>query len=262
VTAGNVPATRWRLRVCYTKMGRPRFISHLDFIRLFERTARRVGLPLSYSEGFSPAPRIAYGWPLPVGLSGMAEYVDVELSSRVTPEEVVARLNRALPEGIQARDARYISPHGPSLMSEFDTGSYVAHLPASGRDLEEWRAAATRLLSRPKLEVTRERGGPVGRGGPAERGGPAGRGGGDRGVQVKIVDARPLIRRLEVKELSPDGRVVVLMELALGDKGAGRPDEVAGLLVAELAGDGVSVTRPEGMMVARLGLRRESAART
>jgi hypothetical protein len=67
---------------------------------------------------------------------------------------------------------------------------------------------------------------------------------------------------LEVKELSPDGRVVVLMELALGDKGAGRPDEVAGLLVAELAGDGVSVTRPEGMMVARLGLRRESAART
>ena len=249
MTAGNVPATRWRLRVCYTKTGRPRFISHLDFIRLFERTARRVGLPLSYSEGFSPAPRIAYGWPLPVGLSGMAEYVDVELSSRVAPEEVVARLNRALPEGIQARDARYISPHGPSLMSEFDTGSYVAHLPAAGRDLEEWRAAATRLLARPKLEVTRE------------RGGPAGRGGGDRGVQIKVVDARPLIRRLEVKELSPDGRVVVLMELALGDKGAGRPDEVAGLLVAEFAGDRVSVTRPEGMMVARLGLRRENAAR-
>lgn len=266
--------TRWRLRICYAKTGRPRFISHLDFVRLFERASRRAGLPLAFSEGFSPAPKISYGWPLQVGMSGLAEYVDVELTQRVPPEKVIESLSRGLPEGIEVRDARYVSPHGPSLMAEFNTGSYVAHCPALGRGLEEWREAARRLLSRTRLEVVRERGGATG-GGSGPRAGE---------VKRKIVDVRPLIRRLEVREVTSNGRAVVFMELELGEKGCGRPDEVVALLGAELTGSGAAaataadrgggtgagaaaragagtdqareLSRPEGLTVVRLGLGR------
>ncbi len=312
--------------MCYAKTGRPRFISHLDFVRLFERAARRAGLPLAFSEGFSPAPRIAYGWPLPVGMPGLGEYVDVELRERAAPERVVDDLNRVLPQGLAIREARYLSPHGPSLMAEFDTGSYMVHLPGRGRSLAEWREAAAALLARSSLEVIREKGAASGQAGvpgqtrargqagtPEQARGPGqagvlertgdpgqgrtqgptqdpgqgwaqgptqepgqgwaqgptqepgqGRAPGQMGASAgrKIIDVRPLIRRLEVREFTADGRVAVFMELALGDRGAGRPDEVAGLLVAELAAPAVPtgpLRRPEGMTAVRLGFRRESS---
>jgi len=260
------PATRWRLRLCYAKTGRMRFISHLDLIRLFERTARRAGLPLSMSEGYSPAPRIAYGWPLPVGMSGLGEYVDVELVARVAPEAVMASLNQVLPEGLEIKEARYISPHGPSAMAEFNTGSYMVQLPAEGRELSEWRKAVEGLLERSKLEVTRVKGAP----------------GGDQGSTSKVVDVRPLIRRVEARAITPDGQVAIFMELELGGNGAGRPDEVAGLILGEISGQGPEAgdhsrhsgpeagdhsrrggpeagrhLRPNGMVAVRLGFRRQ-----
>jgi len=151
--------TRWRLRVCYSISGRLRFISHLDFVRTFERAVRRTGLPVALSEGYSPAPRIAYGWPRPVGTAGLGEYLDIELHSRVAPEKAARLLTLMLPEGVRVRDARYISPHGPSLMAELDTASYVVRLPSAGLSPDEWREAAERLLARESLEVVRERGG-------------------------------------------------------------------------------------------------------
>jgi radical SAM-linked protein len=261
-----LPATRWRLRLGYAKTGRMRFISHLDLIRLFERTARRVGLPLSMSEGYSPAPRIAYGWPLPVGMSGLGEYVDLELVARVAPEAAMATLNRALPKGFEIREARYISPHGPSAMAEFNTGSYMVQLPAQGRELSEWRRAVEGLLERSRLEVTRVKGAV----------------GGDHESKSKVVDVRPLIRRVEARAITPDGQVAVFMELELGGKGSGRPDEVAGLILGELTGQGPEAgdhsrhsgpeagdhsrhsgpeagrhLRPSGMVAVRLGFRRQ-----
>jgi radical SAM-linked protein len=242
---------RWRLRLSYAKTGRPRFVSHLDLIRLFERAARRIGLPLSMSEGYSPAPRIAYGWPLPVGTSGLCEYVDVELAARVAPEAVVNALNQVLPEGLEIREGRYLSPQGPSAMAEFNVASYLVQLPAGGREVGEWRAAVEALLSRPKLDVTRDRGASPGRGQPRKS---------------KVVDVRPLLRRVQVREIVAGDRVTLFMELALSDRGAGRPDEVAGLVLGELAGreaEGArraetgEPLRPRGMTAVRLGFRQE-----
>ncbi len=226
---------RWRLRLCFSKTGRLRFISHLDFIRAFERAVRRAGLPVSMSEGFSPAPRIAYGWPLPVGMAGLGEYLDMELKRRVPPEEVAGRLNRSLPEGLTVHDARYVTPHGPSLMSELDTGTYLVRVSAGGRSLGEWREAAARLLGRDRLEVTRERGGA-----------------GDGPVRAKVVDVRPLVRRLEAREVAGD-EVVLYMELALTGHGVGRPEEVAALLWRELGLD--PGAGPGQVSAVRLGLR-------
>lgn len=211
-------AARWRLRVCYSVTGRVRYISHLDFIRAFERAARRAGLPLALSEGFSPAPKIAYGWPLPVGTAGLGEYLDIELTDRVAPDTVKDLLNRELPAGIRVNDARYVTPHGPSLMAQLDTASYLVKVPAGACAAGDWAQAAERLLAHDRLEVTRERGGDDGR--PPKR---------------KTVDLRPLIRRLEVREVA-NGRAVIYMELVLGDRGTARPEEVVGLLREELGG--------------------------
>jgi len=224
---------RWRLRVCYSISGRLRFISHLDFIRTFERAVRRAGLPVALSQGYSPAPRIAYGWPLPVGTAGLAEYVDVELRRRVSPEEAAESLNQALPEDIRVRDARYVSPHGPSLMAELDTAAYLVRVPAAGLDLGDWRRAAERLLARRSLEVVRERGG--GGGKPARR---------------RVVDTRPLIRSLEVREMA-GGEIIVFMELAHSDRGTARPEEVTALLAGEAGREAAA----SPASVVRLGLR-------
>ncbi|MCL6581262.1 MAG: TIGR03936 family radical SAM-associated protein [Firmicutes bacterium] len=231
---------RWRLRLCLSRTGRVRFISHLDFVRLFERAVRRAGLPVVLSEGYSPAPRIAYGWPLPLGMEALSEYVDVELTARVPPDDASARLARALPEGFAVRDARYVNPHGPSLMAEFDTAVYIIRLPGREKDLGEWREAAHRLLASPRLEVVRERG-------PA-------------GVrETKRLDLRPFIRRLEVRGEAPGGRVEVLAELALGDGGTARPEEVAALLAAGVQGEVPSGERPEGLETVRVGFRRAAS---
>ena len=231
--------TRYRLRVCFGKTGRLRYISHLDFIRTFERAARRSGLPLAYSEGYSPAPRIAYGWPLPVGTAGLAEYLDLELTERVPPERAVDSLKRALPPGLEVREARYISPRGPALMVDFDTGSYLVRAPAAGLGLERWRRAVGEVLAHPRLEITREKKGGSGPGAPG---------------RVKTLDIRPLIRRLEVRSVE-DGDAVAFMELALSDRGIARPDEVFSLLAAAA---GAPTPGPGEASVVRLGLSREA----
>lgn len=211
---------RYRLRVCFSKTGRLRFISHLDFIRAFERAARRSRLPLAYTEGYSPAPKIAYGWPLPIGVAGLAEYLDIELTDRVPPEDAVRRLEEVLPEELEIREARYLSPHGPSLMAEMDTGVYLIRMPAAGLGVEQWREASARLLGRERLESTRGRG--TGPGGEPKK---------------KTVDIRPLLRKVEVRGVA-DGEVTVLAELELSDRGTARPDEVAGFLWEEVASGG------------------------
>jgi radical SAM-linked protein len=228
--------------VCFSKTGRLRHISHLDFIRAFERAARRSGLPLAYSEGYSPAPKIAYGWPLPVGTAGLAEYLDVELTERVPPERAVESLRDVLPPGLDVREASYVSPRGAALMVEFDTGSYLVRAPADGKGPDQWGDAVREILARPRLEVTREK-----RSG-ADRKAPA---------KVKTLDVRPLIRRLEVRG-TEDDQVVVLMELALSERGIARPDEVFGFIAAAA---GAEPRGPGGVSVVRLGLRREAGYR-
>lgn len=84
-----------RLRIWFRKGERVRYISHLDVLRYWERVIRRAGLPLSYSQGFTPHPKLAFAGPLPLGFTGEAEVVDVTLDERVDVAKVHERL---LPE--------------------------------------------------------------------------------------------------------------------------------------------------------------------
>ncbi len=89
-----------RLRVRYAKRGRLRFTSHRDFSRAFERALVRARIPMAYSSGFNPHPRISYAGASPTGAASEAEYLEIGLAENVDPARLAEDLDRALPEGL------------------------------------------------------------------------------------------------------------------------------------------------------------------
>ena len=112
-----------RLSVRYAKRGRMRFASHRDIARAVERGVRRAGLPVAYSAGFTPHPKISYAGGAPTGVASEAEYLSLALTSRNDAAAVRERLNVALPDGIDVIDVTE------------DAGG----LPASRLTASEWQ---------------------------------------------------------------------------------------------------------------------------
>jgi len=97
-----------RIRLGFSKTGEARILSHLEMVRVFARAARRAKIPLRYSQGYHPQPRIVFGPALPLGMKSLLEYVDLELEKYVAPEELCALLDRELPQGIRIRSSKEI----------------------------------------------------------------------------------------------------------------------------------------------------------
>jgi radical SAM-linked protein len=106
-----LPAVQ-HLVVRYAKRGKMRFASHRDVARVFERGVRRAGLPIAYSAGFSPHPKISYAGGAPTGVASEAEYLSLALTSRQATAQVSERLNAALPDGIDVIDVIDGGPAG------------------------------------------------------------------------------------------------------------------------------------------------------
>ena len=122
---GSAPVTTQHLLVRYAKRGKMRFASHLDVARAFERGVRRAGLPIAYSAGFTPHPKISYAGGAPTGVASEAEYLSLTLTSRTEADAVRERLNAALPDGIDV------------ITVTEDSGG----LPASRLTASEWQVA-------------------------------------------------------------------------------------------------------------------------
>jgi radical SAM-linked protein len=103
------PPVQW-LRVKYAKRGRARFTSHRDFGRAFERALRRAGVPMAYSSGFSPHPRISYPNASPTGAASEAEYLEIGLAAACDPDKVRAALDAALPPGLDVVEVALARP--------------------------------------------------------------------------------------------------------------------------------------------------------
>jgi radical SAM family uncharacterized protein/radical SAM-linked protein len=107
-----------RLRMGFAKTGSLALISHLDLLRLLERALRRTGLPVSFTGGFHPLPRLQVGLALPLGVEGMGEWLDLEFTEPVEPAAVRGRLQAELPPGLQLLSAAVVPSFGPSLSQE------------------------------------------------------------------------------------------------------------------------------------------------
>jgi len=101
-----------RLRVRYAKRGRLRFTSHRDFSRAFERALVRARIPMAYSSGFNPHPRISYAGASPTGAASEAEYLEIGLARTVDPVRVAADLDDALPDGLDVLEVVGALPGG------------------------------------------------------------------------------------------------------------------------------------------------------
>jgi radical SAM-linked protein len=107
--AAQLPAVQ-HLVVRYAKRGKMRFASHRDVARVFERGVRRAGLPIAYSAGFSPHPRLSYAGGAPTGVASEAEYLTLALTSGLAAEQIRERLNATLPDGIDVIDVTDAPP--------------------------------------------------------------------------------------------------------------------------------------------------------
>ncbi len=137
--AGAAPATATpavqHLVVRYAKRGKMRFASHRDVARAFERGVRKAGLPIAYSSGFTPHPKISYAGGAPTGVASEAEYLSLALTVRQADTQVCRRLDAALPDGIDVIDVTEAGGDGsPSAGSSSTRSGGFGHLEAS-----EWR---------------------------------------------------------------------------------------------------------------------------
>jgi len=116
-----------RLRFYFSKEPSVKYVGHLDLIEVFDRAFRRAKMPLTFSEGFNPRPKLSFAHPLAVGISSIAEIGEIELENNVEINEFINRMNDSLPSGIRILSAEYIESN-KSLMSLVTSAEYKIEL--------------------------------------------------------------------------------------------------------------------------------------
>lgn len=190
-----------RVRITFSKQGALRYTGHLDLHRIWERAMRRADLPISYSQGFHPQPRMSLAAALPLGFSSRAEMLDVRLNEELPVEDISARLKDSLPVDIQITGIETVDERAPALQTQVLSAAYEVHLTEPIESAELTRKVQELMMSE---SVIRERRG-------------------------KTYDLRPLIEMLSVIN-EADGRVWLKMTLAAREGATGRPEEVLSVL--------------------------------
>ncbi|MFC1683383.1 TIGR03960 family B12-binding radical SAM protein [Candidatus Zixiibacteriota bacterium] len=203
---------RSKMRIRYSKLPPVQYLSHLDLIRAFERSIRRAELPIAYSEGFHPHPKIAFGPPLPLGLTSTAEFLDMQFD-RPLRGDLVNRLSGSMPAGLKILAATAIFRKTQSLAAAINVAEYRADL--DGVEIpENLDQILDGLLAAEHL--------PIKRSFPRE---------------TKEVDIRGKLLDLRLEEM---GRVLK-MRLRTGEGGHVRPQEILRLILPSCPEDLLSV---------------------
>ncbi|MGE5252245.1 MAG: TIGR03936 family radical SAM-associated protein [Bacteroidota bacterium] len=186
-----------RLRITFAKQGALRYTGHLDLHRIWERAARRADLPLAYSQGFHPQPKLSLAAALPLGFSSRCEVLDMRLTLELPLDGLTERIQAAVPSGLQILKVEPVDEKLPALQTLVEQAEYEARLtdPVNPADLARRISA---LLAEPALQ--RERRG-------------------------KSYDLRPLIGSLSM-DTAPEGQVCLHMQLSARAGATGRPEEV------------------------------------
>ena len=135
-----------RLRFLFRKVGRLRYISHLELVRTVSKAATRAGIPCWFTQGFNPVPKIVFGTPMSVGMESECEFMELRLTERIEPAEALDRLNAATPAELTILDAYY--PENKltdQVFAEYEV------LLRTERNAEELAASFRKLLADPAL---------------------------------------------------------------------------------------------------------------
>jgi radical SAM-linked protein len=194
-----------RLRVTFCRGEEVRYITHLDLMRFWERALRRAAIPLAYSQGYSPSPRISLAAPLPVGVTSSGELMDVLLSRRVTPYDFIKAVSQQLPAGIAIQEVREVGLGLSSLQSQVRWSEYQVDV-STDRSAEDVREALAKLLAAESLPWQHQ-----------------------RDKEVRRYDLRSLVHDLWLEGLS-DGLCTLGMRLRTDSQASGRAEQVAAAL--------------------------------
>jgi radical SAM-linked protein len=140
-----------RVRLRYAKRGRLRFTSHRDFARAFERALRRAEVPMGYSAGFTPHPKISYIGAAPTGVASEAEFLEIGLAREVDVETLRAAIDAALPDGLDIVEA--VVADAGALAERMQAARWRIELP--GVTATQAREAVTAFLARSEIGVER-----------------------------------------------------------------------------------------------------------
>lgn len=143
------------LRIKFFKKGSLQFISHLDLVRTMTRVLLRARLPLWYSEGFNPRPRLIFATPMSVGAESECELLDIRINKEVNPSAVMDALNRNLPPEMQATEVYYPE----TKLSELSFSSYIININTEGADASMAERCHTLLNTAPITVVKRSKSG-------------------------------------------------------------------------------------------------------
>lgn len=199
-----------RLRVTYRKHGPARYVAHLDLMRTWERAIRRARLPLVYSQGFSPHPKLSMAAPLPVGTAGEGEFIDLWLEPPVAFDEVRARLSAALPDGIEVVGLTEVDEGTPNLQAASVAARYEVRFAASVLEAGRLAPLVAGLMALDALDWEETRGG-----------------------KIRRYDLRPPL--LDAGVRSEDGTTILELRVSLRGGGSVRPSSVlAALGLAEI----------------------------
>ncbi len=193
----NTQKDRFKYRLTYTKTGLVKFLAHLETVSVLTRAIRIAKLPVMYSEGYSPHPRISFGPALPVGVESYAEAMDVELSCKLAAQSLIQLLNSVTPKGFNFKDCEEIAIGTKSISSQIGGAEYQIEF----RDVmpkEKINTAIKSFMESESRIVLRD--------------GPSG----------KSIDTRPMIK--EITTISnPTG---IRFQTVSGPTGSVRPNEV------------------------------------
>jgi radical SAM-linked protein len=203
-----------RIRITFVKQGALRYTGHLDLHKLWERAARRAELPLAYSQGFHPQPKMNMAAALPLGFSSRCEVMDMKLEHDIALDDLPTRLNMTLPSGLQVVEVQQVDERAPALQTQVESAEYEVALT---EPIDEWELKRRIESVMDSKALPRQRRG-------------------------KAYDLRPLIEELSImesgglpsgQEHTPSGRPAlqkVFMRLAAREGATGRPEEVLDVL--------------------------------
>jgi radical SAM-linked protein len=192
----------YRLRVTFSRGEELKFLSHLDVMRLWERALRRADLPLAYSQGFSPHPKISIAAPLPLGVTGERELMDIFIQRRISPYTVQKDLSSQLPKDMSVISVVQVSADAPSLQSQVRRAEYRVDVTAD-KSADEIKSAIDSFLAKAELPWQHK-----------------------RDEEMRSYDLRKLVERVWMIEIR--GTICVLgMCLRADGSASGRAEQVA-----------------------------------
>lgn len=189
-----------RVRMKFSKTDAMRFTGHLDLFRTLERTIRRAKLPLAYSQGFNPHPKISLASALPLGFTSEAEVADMWLKEAVPLEEINKQLVSALPPGIIIQELKEEEISKPKLQNALRSAYYTAILNDSFPNLEQ---SIQEFLDSDEVIIEKIKKG-----------------------KKRIINIREFVFSIEILDNTPDGKQKLKLHLSTKEGKTGRPDVI------------------------------------